>query len=55
VELIDGTPFNMTPSPSSKYQRLVGELFYALRTYFEKNSCSVFTVPFDVQLNEKDE
>ncbi|MFS0644397.1 Uma2 family endonuclease [Siminovitchia sp. 179-K 8D1 HS] len=54
-ELIEGIPFNMTPSPSSTHQRIVGELFYALRTFFGKSGCSVFTAPFDVQLNEADE
>jgi Uma2 family endonuclease len=33
-ELIDGSPYNMTPAPSWHHQYIVSELYFALRTYF---------------------
>jgi Uma2 family endonuclease len=54
-ELIDGTPYNMTPAPSPLHQRVVGELFFALRSHFGIDGCFVYVAPFDVQLNETDE
>lgn len=54
-ELIDGIPYNMAPAPSPSHQRIVGELFFALRSYFGKDGCSVFVAPFDVQLDKSDD
>ncbi len=54
-ELIDGIPYNMTPTPSTAHQRIVVELLFALRAHFGKSGCSVFVAPFDVQLNEDDQ
>ncbi|CAM3187696.1 Uma2 family endonuclease [Filibacter tadaridae] len=54
-ELIDGAPYNMTPAPTPIHQRIVGELFYALRTHFGKSGCSVYVAPFDVQLDDTDD
>ncbi len=54
-ELIDGTPFDMTPAPTSLHQRIVGELFFVLRTHFGIERCSVFVSPYDVQIDETDE
>ncbi|MDW0113264.1 Uma2 family endonuclease [Sporosarcina saromensis] len=54
-ELIDGVPFNMTPAPSATHQRIVGELFFALRSYFGTDGCAVFIAPFDVQLDKSDD
>jgi Uma2 family endonuclease len=54
-ELLKGVPYNMSPSPSSEHQRIVGELFFALRSYFGNTSCSVFVAPFDVRLSETDD
>ncbi|BAQ09242.1 hypothetical protein OXB_0770 [Bacillus sp. OxB-1] len=53
-ELIDGTPYNMTPAPSPLHQRVVGELFFSLRSHYGKGDCSVYMAPFDVQLDETD-
>ncbi|WP_253724349.1 Uma2 family endonuclease [Sporosarcina sp. HYO08] len=54
-ELIDGTPYNMTPAPTPLHQRIVGELFFMLRTHFGRNGCSVYVAPFDVQLDPADD
>ncbi|MFC5590117.1 Uma2 family endonuclease [Sporosarcina soli] len=54
-ELIDGIPYNMTPAPSTAHQHVVGELFFALRTHFLGDRCSVFVSPYDVQIDETNE
>ncbi|WP_019416140.1 Uma2 family endonuclease [Paenisporosarcina sp. TG20] len=54
-ELINGTPYNMTPAPTPIHQRVVGELFFALRTHFGKTGCSVYVSPFDIQLDATDD
>ena len=53
--LFNGTPYNMTPAPSPLHQRIVGELFFELRTHFGKNGCAVYVAPFDVQIDEADD
>ena len=50
VELIRGKIFKMSPAPNTAHQRISGELFYALKTYFNKSLCKVFHAPFDVTL-----
>lgn len=54
-ELINGKAYNMTPAPSSFHQFIVGELHFALRTFFQNQRCYVFTAPFDVLLSEKNQ
>ncbi|GAB7388755.1 Uma2 family endonuclease [Bacillaceae bacterium] len=53
-ELIEGKAYNMTPAPST-HQFAVGELFFALRSYFQNKNCLVFTAPFDVYFSESGE
>lgn len=53
-ELIDGVPYNMTPAPTTHHQQIVGELFFALRTHFGNDGCSVLVAPFDVQVDDGD-
>ncbi|MBE1553221.1 Uma2 family endonuclease [Sporosarcina limicola] len=54
-ELIDGVPYNMTPAPSPLHQRIVGELFFELRTHFGSSGCAVYVAPFDVQVDKADD
>jgi Uma2 family endonuclease len=54
-ELIDGTVFNMSPSPSRKHQKISMELAWQLRTFLKDKSCEVYAAPFDVRLPEHDE
>lgn len=49
-ELIDGIPFNMTPAPGTKHQRVSGRLFNQFFNYLDDKTCEVFTAPFDVRL-----
>jgi Uma2 family endonuclease len=51
-ELINGKPYNMSPAPSSLHQFIVGELYFALRTFFQNRNCYVFVAPFDVLFSE---
>ncbi|KQO01201.1 Uma2 family endonuclease [Paenibacillus sp. Leaf72] len=51
-ELIDGKVFNMSPAPTSLHQYIVGELYFALRTFFQNRNCYVFMAPFDVFFSE---
>jgi len=53
-ELINGTPFSMTPAPSTAHQHIVGEIYFALRSFFNTHSCRVFVAPFDVRFSEDD-
>lgn len=54
-ELIDGTPYNMTPAPSWDHQYIVGELYFGLRSHFQNESCFVAVAPFDVYLSENED
>ncbi len=60
-ELINGKAYNMTPAPSSEHQFAVGELYFALRHFFQNKhcytrgaSCYVFMAPFDVFLSKNE-
>ncbi|WP_342664302.1 Uma2 family endonuclease [Aneurinibacillus terranovensis] len=49
-ELIDGVPFNMSPSPSRKHQQILGELATEFTSYLRGKPCEAFVAPFDVRL-----
>lgn len=51
-ELINGLPYNMTPAPSTKHQKIVTEILFALRSFLGENGCQVFVAPFDIRLSE---
>lgn len=51
-ELIDGVPYSMALSPSFTHQIIVGELYAALRPFFQNQGCAVVLAPFDVRLHE---
>lgn len=53
-ELINGKAYNMLPAPTSLHQFIVGELHFALRTFFQNRNCYVFAAPFDVFFSESD-
>ena len=52
IELIDGVIYDMG-APYLVHQGLVGEIFFALKTYVKKNkgTCTVGISPIDVQLD----
>ena len=49
-ELIDGVAYAMS-APAEVHQRLLGELFGQLWTFFKGKTCQVYVAPFDVRLN----
>lgn len=49
-ELIDGVPYNMTPAPSTKHQRVTRELILQFGNYLRDKPCEVFNAPFNVRL-----
>lgn len=57
IELIEGEIFNMAPAPSRIHQKLINELSYIINHHIKSNngSCEVYTAPFDVILNDKDQ
>lgn len=54
-EIIDGIPFNMSPAPSRKHQKISGALFAVIYNYLRGKTCEVYSAPFDVRLNINDE
>lgn len=49
LEYIDGIVY-MTPSPSTKHQRISGRLHAQLFNFLEGKECEVFHAPFDIEL-----
>ena len=54
-ELIDGVPYDMTPTPGTLHQTLVIKFGRFLDEFFEGKPCKVFVAPFDVRLPKRDE
>lgn len=52
LEYIDGVVF-MTPSPSTRHQRISMHLGARLYNFLEGKECEVFHAPFDVELNNE--
>jgi len=50
VELIKGWVLKMSPAPSRRHQKIVGEIFTELNIYLRGNPCQVYVAPFDVRL-----
>jgi Uma2 family endonuclease len=51
IEYVDGVIF-MSPSPSTKHQRLSSRLHAQLFNLLEGNDCEVFHAPFDIELKK---
>ncbi len=54
-ERIDGTIYDMTPSPSAEHQRIVGRLVRDIGSFLKGKECESFVAPFDVYLNGSDQ
>ncbi len=50
-ERIDGVIYDMTPSPTSEHQRIVGRIYRDISGYLKGKTCESFTSPFDVYLD----
>ncbi|MFA9558931.1 Uma2 family endonuclease [Evansella sp. AB-rgal1] len=53
VELIDGTPYMMTPAPSRLHQQVLLELGRQFANFLKGKTCEVNIAPFDVRLPEE--
>lgn len=51
VELIDGTPYAMSPAPRREHQRMVSEINRQLANALRGEPCEVYPAPFDVKLS----
>lgn len=51
-EVIDGAAYDMTPSPSSRHQVIVGNFHAVLRERLKGKACRVFIAPLDVYLDD---
>lgn len=49
-ELIDGTPYNMSPAPTPRHQAISLEISRQIANFLVDKSCRIFTAPFDVRL-----
>ncbi len=54
-ELINGVPFDMTPTPPLRHQKISGQLIWQLAIFFQGTACEVYAAPFDVRLPDGDE
>lgn len=50
-ERIDGVIYDMSPSPSSEHQGIVGNLFREISVSLKGKTCRAYTAPYDVYLN----
>jgi len=53
-ELIDGEPYCMSPSPTSRHQAIVGDLYSLLAEQLRGTTCRPFVAPIDVKLSPRD-
>lgn len=51
-ELIDGVPYNMTPAPATRHQKISGNFFSRLSAYLAGKNCTPFYAPTDVVFDE---
>ena len=49
-ELICGVAYDMSPAPSSRHQRISGELYFQIKSFLNRRKCEVFSAPFDIML-----
>jgi Uma2 family endonuclease len=52
LEYIDGFVY-MSPSPSTKHQRISGNLYIKFRNFIEGMPCEIFHAPFDIELRNE--
>lgn len=51
-EVIDGEAYNMSPSPTSKHQQVVGNFYMLIREKLKGKPCRPFIAPLDVYLDD---
>lgn len=50
-ERIEGVIYDMSPSPSTEHQRILGRIYRDISGYLKGKTCESFTSPFDVYLD----
>lgn len=50
VELYRGKPYELSPAPNRRHQRISTQLMGPLFNYLRGSDCELFTAPFDVRL-----
>lgn len=56
MEVIEGIPYLMSPSPTVEHQRILRKLLLSFSNYFKDSDCEIFSAPLDVVLiNENEE
>jgi len=50
-EIIDGMPYNMSPAPSRRHQKIVSVLSRGFGNFLAEKPCEVYMAPFDVRLS----
>lgn len=53
-ELIGGEAYLMSPSPTSRHQRIVSDLCRQMASYFKGKTCQLYVSPMDVVLSDED-
>lgn len=53
-EIIEGKPYNMSPAPATRHQRIAWELSGQIRDFLKGKDCEGFAAPFDVRLDDTD-
>jgi len=51
-ELINGQPYDMSPVPTRKHQKILGNLFRIIADITDKSTCETYVAPFDIRLSE---
>jgi Uma2 family endonuclease len=51
-ELIDGVPYNMTPAPATRHQRILGNLHLCISSFLAGKVCTPFLAPTDVVFDD---
>lgn len=54
-ELLEGAAWAMSPAPSRRHQKVLGELFSQFYTHLQGTECEAYTAPLDVKLSSEAE
>ncbi len=55
-EIIGGVPYDMSPAPSTRHQRLIRKMVAQVDSFLtEQTDCELFIAPFDIRLPREDE
>jgi len=52
LEILDGVPYDMSPSPSVKHQKVVLNFGEVVNRHFREKECTPFIAPVDVVLDD---